>query len=64
MKRVPIQTGEFLMGSPDSDEWAADHEKPEHRVRITKRFYLGMYLVTQEGCNAIQHLGASYGRRK
>ena len=44
---VLIPAGEFLMGSPDSDEEAAKDEKPQHRVRITKPFYLGVHPVTQ-----------------
>jgi formylglycine-generating enzyme required for sulfatase activity len=47
MEMVLIPAGEFLMGSPDSDKDAFDEEKPQHRVRITKPFYLGKYLVTQ-----------------
>ncbi len=30
-----------------------DWEKPQHRVRITKPFYLGKYLVTQEQWEAV-----------
>jgi hypothetical protein len=41
-----IPAGEFMMGSPDSDKNATPDEKPQHRVRITKPFYLGKYLVT------------------
>jgi len=47
MKLVLIQPGEFLMGSPDSDSEADSREKPQHRVQITKPFYLGVYEVTQ-----------------
>jgi formylglycine-generating enzyme required for sulfatase activity len=43
-----IPPGEFMMGSPDSDEDAAPAEKPQHRVRITRPFYLGKFEVTQE----------------
>ena len=62
MKLVLIPPGEFMMGSPKElieeelkahgdDQWYKDHlpgEGPQHRVRITKPFYLGMYEVTQE----------------
>ena len=48
LEMVLIPAGEFLMGSPDSDTDAETNEKPQHRVRITKPFYLGKYLVTQE----------------
>jgi formylglycine-generating enzyme required for sulfatase activity len=46
MKLVLIPAGEFLMGSPDSDKDASDDEKPQHRVRITRPFYLGATPVT------------------
>ena len=62
MKLVLIPPGEFRMGSPkelieeelkahDNDQWYKDHlpgEGPQHRVRITRPFYLGMYVVTQQ----------------
>jgi formylglycine-generating enzyme required for sulfatase activity len=47
MELVLIPAGEFRMGSPDSDD-DADDEKPQHQVRITRRFYLGKYEVTQQ----------------
>ena len=50
---VLIPAGEFLMGSPASDKDAPDDEKPQHRVRITKPFYLGKYPVTQEQWEAV-----------
>jgi len=46
LELVLIAAGEFMMGSPDSDGIASGDEKPRHRVRITKPFYLGKYLVT------------------
>jgi formylglycine-generating enzyme required for sulfatase activity len=48
MEIILIPAGEFLMGSPKSDKYAFFNEKPQHRVRITKPFCLGKYLVTQE----------------
>jgi outer membrane protein assembly factor BamB len=48
MKLALIPAGEFLMGSPDADKDAPEDEKPQHRVRITRPFYLGAYVVTQE----------------
>jgi hypothetical protein len=37
----------LLMGAPDSDREAKPDEKPQHRVRITRPFYIGAYPVTQ-----------------
>jgi formylglycine-generating enzyme required for sulfatase activity len=51
LKRIPA--GEFLMGSPDSDKGAYDDEKPQHRVRITRPFYLGVTEVTQGQYRAV-----------
>jgi formylglycine-generating enzyme required for sulfatase activity len=42
MEFVRIPAGEFLMGSNNYD-----NEKPPHRVRISRAFYLGQYEVTQ-----------------
>ena len=53
MKLVLIPAGEFLMGSPDSDKDARDDEKPQHRVRITRPFYLGVTEVTQGQYRAV-----------
>jgi len=47
MKLTLIPAGEFLMGSPDTDKDADDDEKPQHRVRITRPFYLGVHEVTR-----------------
>jgi formylglycine-generating enzyme required for sulfatase activity/WD40 repeat protein len=62
MKLVFIPPGEFQMGSPKElieeelkahgdGQWCKDRiasEGPQHRVRITKPFYFGVYKVTQE----------------
>ena len=53
LEMVLIPAGEFLMGSPDSDDGAELNEKPQHRVQITKPFYLGKYPVTQEQWQAV-----------
>lgn len=47
MKLKLIPAGEFMMGSPESDDEARDSEKPQHKVKITKPFYLGVTEVTQ-----------------
>jgi formylglycine-generating enzyme required for sulfatase activity len=53
MEFVLIAAGEFLMGSPDSDEKAEEHERPAHRVTISQPFYLGKYAVTQGQWEAV-----------
>jgi formylglycine-generating enzyme required for sulfatase activity len=53
LEMVLIPAGEFLMGSPESDKNTSRVEKPQHRVRITKPFYFGKYLVTQEQWEAV-----------
>ncbi|MCL4205616.1 MAG: formylglycine-generating enzyme family protein, partial [Pirellulaceae bacterium] len=42
-----IPAGEFLMGSDSVASMAHTDEKPQHRVRITKPFYLGVFPVTK-----------------
>ena len=42
MEMVLIKAGEFEMGSKDGE----DCEKPVHRVKISKPFYIGKYEVT------------------
>jgi formylglycine-generating enzyme required for sulfatase activity len=48
MQFVLVPAGEFLMGSPASDRDAELDEKPQHRVRITRSFFLGICEVTQQ----------------
>lgn len=47
MKLSLIPPGEFLMGASDSETDASTAERPSHRVRITRPFYLGVHEVTQ-----------------
>ncbi len=47
MKLTRIPAGEFLMGPADTDPGSRDDEKPQHRVRVSKPFYMGVYEVTQ-----------------
>jgi formylglycine-generating enzyme required for sulfatase activity len=46
-KLALIPAGEFLMGSLPHDDQAEVDEKPQHRVRITRPFYLGVTEVTR-----------------
>jgi formylglycine-generating enzyme required for sulfatase activity len=49
MDLVLIPAGEFVMGSPDTEngEDHSDSESPQHKVTITKPFYMGQYEVNQ-----------------
>ena len=49
LEMVLIPAGEFLMGTPGE----SSGEMPQHRVRITRPFCLGKYLVTQEQWEAV-----------
>jgi len=53
MRLVLIPAGEFMMGSPESDRDAFPLEKPQHRVRITQPFYMGVTEVTQGQYRAV-----------
>ena len=48
MNLTLIPAGEFLMGSPQDEPGAPGHQSNEaqHRVRITRPFYMGTYEVT------------------
>ena len=48
MKLRLIPTGEFMMGSPGAGEEGVSDDETQHRVSITKPFYLGVTEVTKE----------------
>jgi flavodoxin len=45
--------GSFMMGAGDDDRDAYDSEKPQHKVTISKTFYIGKYEVTQAQWEAL-----------
>jgi len=47
MDLVLIPAGNFLMGSPDTEDGHSSFEGPQHKVTIAKPFYMGTYLVTR-----------------
>ena len=53
MELVLIPAGEFLMGSPANEEGRSHVEGPQHRVTITKAYYLGKYEVTKAQWEAV-----------
>lgn len=48
-----IPAGQFLMGSPEDDADRLSYEIPQHTVRITQPFYLGVTEVTQGQWTAV-----------
>jgi formylglycine-generating enzyme required for sulfatase activity len=52
MVLVPIPTGEFLMGSPETEPGRKDIEV-QHQVTLTKPFFLGVHEVTQGQWQAV-----------
>ena len=72
MKLKLIPAGEFLMGSSDADVAAAlksdselkeeylKPEQPQHRVKISRAFYAGVYEVTQGEYKTVMATNPSY----
>jgi sulfatase modifying factor 1 len=59
MKFVWIKPGNFMMGSPKEEEGRFDHET-QHKVTLTKGFYMGVYTVTQEEWQAVMSNNPSH----
>jgi formylglycine-generating enzyme required for sulfatase activity len=56
---IAIQGGTFLMGSPPSEPERGNDET-QHRVTISKGFYMGKYPVTQGEYKAVMGTNPSY----
>ena len=52
MKFVWIPPGSFLMGSPKEEKGRQDDET-QHKVTLTKGFYMSVYTVTKEQWKAV-----------
>ncbi|ACL05058.1 protein of unknown function DUF323 [Desulfatibacillum aliphaticivorans] len=46
MEFVKIEAGAFTMGAPEGEEF--EDAQPEHKITITKPFYMGKYEVTRK----------------
>ena len=57
MKMVLIPAGEFRMGSSVEEGWV--NEQPQHLVKITRAFYIGVTEVTQEQYKVVMGLNPS-----
>ena len=60
---VVVPAGEFMMGSPPSEEGRYDDEGPVHRVTIAEPFAAGKYEVTFEEWDACVSSGGCGGYR-
>ena len=60
LELVLIPAGEFTMGSPITEKKRRSNEGPQHRVRITKPFYMGKYEVTQEQWQQVMRRSPSH----
>lgn len=56
-RRIP--PGKFYMGSHESDVFIRNNERPQHRVTITKPFFMGVYPVTQDEFNQLMEFNPS-----
>jgi formylglycine-generating enzyme len=61
MKFAWIPPGTFLMGSPKEEKERSAHED-QHKVTLTKGFYMGIHLVTQEQWQAVMGNNPSKSR--
>lgn len=48
MDFVVIPAGEFVMGSPEEEDYRDRDEGPQRQVTVSNEFYMGVYEVTQE----------------
>ena len=60
MKLVLIPAGEFTMGSPADEAGRPDNEGPQHQVRISQPFYMGMFEVTQSEYESVMGTNPSW----
>src|ERR1700690_1387587 len=59
MKFVWIPPGNFMMGSP-KEEKGREADEIQHKVTLTKGFYMGVYTVTQEEWRAVMGKNPSF----
>jgi len=63
LKLVQIPAGKFLMGSPPAEKKRVKCEGPQHEVTLTKPFYMGVYMVTQEQYAQVMGHGPTHAWR-
>jgi len=60
IEMIWIAPGSFTMGSPSSERGRDDDEGPQHRVTISKGYWLGKYEVTKGQWQALMGSNPSY----
>lgn len=60
MEFVKIPAGSFMMGAPESEQGSNDDERPQHKVTISRDFYVGKTEVTQEQWQAVMGYNPSF----
>jgi len=60
MKLVFVAPGVFLMGSPENEAKRNKDNEDQHKVEITRPFYVGVYEVTQEQYERVMGLNPSW----
>lgn len=56
---IRVEPGEFVMGSPPSEEGHQEYEARDGKVRISKAFYLGRYEINQAQYRAVTNTNPS-----
>jgi len=60
MRFVRIPAGTFMMGSPVTDAWSYEGERPYHQVTLSQDFYIMTTEVTQGQWQAVMGSNPSY----
>ena len=63
MKLAQIPAGEFIMGTPKTEKHHRQNEGPEHRVRISKSFFMGVHEVTQKEYEKVMGKNPSFFKK-
>ena len=61
MEMIYVAPGSFMMGSPTSED-GHESDETQHRVTLTKGFWLGKYEVTQKQWQSVMGSNPSYSR--
>jgi formylglycine-generating enzyme required for sulfatase activity len=59
MEFMGIPAGSFMMGSPENEDYRDNNEK-QHRVTLSKAYWLGKYEVTQEEYEKVMGINPSF----